>query len=293
MKRYSDIVGDGGSKIVEQVTEKLTCLKERMKGVKYKIAIMSGKGGVGKSTITLNLAANMARQGFKAGILDADLNGPSIPKMLGLEDVKLEIDESGILPPTGPLGIKVMSMELFLPSKGMPVTWDGPSSTYPWISAIEATAMRELLADTSWGNMDFLFIDLPPVLSRFNDLAGLLPDLNGAIIVTIPSEASHLIVLKSINRVKELNMPIIGIIDNMKGYTCVHCGKENSLFAEEDMEEVFSYLKVPYLGRVPFDKNLSLLSNKGLANYLKQESALPLADIFNTIGEKVIASIKS
>lgn len=293
MKRYSDIVGDGGSKIVEQVTEKLAYLKERMKGVKYKIAIMSGKGGVGKSTITLNLAANMARQGFKAGILDADLNGPSIPKMLGLEDVKLEIDESGILPPTGPLGIKVMSMELFLPSKGMPVTWDGPSSTYPWISAIEATAMRELLADTYWGNMDFLFIDLPPGLSRFNDLAGLLPDLNGVIVVTIPSEASHLIVLKSINRVKELNMPIIGIIDNMKGYTCVHCGKENSLFAEEDMEEIFSYLKAPYLGRVPFDKNLSLLSNKGLANYLKQESALPLADIFNTIGKKVIASIKS
>lgn len=291
MKRYRDIAGDGGSGIIEQVTEKLTNLDERMKGIKRTIAVMSGKGGVGKSTITVSLAGSMARQGLKVGILDADLNGPSIPKMTGIENVRLESTEDGIIPPSGVFGIKVMSMELFLSNKDAPVTWDGPSATYPWISAIEATALRELLADTVWGEMDILLIDLPPVLSRFNDLAGLLPGLNGVVIVTIPSEISHRIVLKSINRVKELNIPILGLIENMKGYKCIHCGKDNSLFAEEDMEDAFGYLHVPYLGRVPFDKGLSLLSENSLTHYIKEGASLPLSDVFDEIGKKVLRSI--
>jgi len=291
MKRYRDIAGDGGSGIIEQVTEKLTNLNERMKGVKRTVAVMSGKGGVGKSTITVNLAANMARQGLRVGILDADLNGPSIPKMTSIENVGLESTEHGIIPPSGVFGIKVMSMDLFLFDKGAPVTWDGPSATYPWISAIEATALRELLADTAWGEMDILLIDLPPVLSRFNDLVGLLPGLNGVVIVTIPSEISHLIVLKSINRVKELNIPIIGLIENMKGYKCIHCGQDNSLFAEENMEEIFGYLHVPYLGRVPFDKGLAMLSENGLTNYIKDGAILPLPDVFDEIVKKVLRSI--
>lgn len=291
MKRYRDIAGDAGSGIIEQVTEKLTGLKERMMGIRSTVAVVSGKGGVGKSTITVSLAGSMAREGLKVGILDADLNGPSIPKMTGIESARLESTEDGIIPPSGVFGIKVMSMDLFLSNKAAPVTWDGPSATYPWISAIEATALRELLADTVWGEMDILLVDLPPVLSRLNDLAGLLPGLNGVVIVTIPSEISHLIVLKSINRVKELNIPVIGLIENMKGYKCIHCGQDNSLFGEEDMEEVFGYLHVPYLGRVPFDKGLSLLSKNGLANYIKEGTSLPLADVFDEIGKKVIRSI--
>lgn len=288
MKSYRDITGDGGSRIVEQVTEKIAHLNERMRGIKYKVAVMSGKGGVGKSTITIALAAGMAKEGLKAGILDADLNGPSIPKMLGIGDMRLDSGEGGILPPTGPMGIKVMSMELFLPAKGMPTTWDGPSATYPWISAIEATAFRELLSDTDWGELDILLIDMPTGLSRFNDLATLLPYLSGVIVVTIPSEISQLIVLKAINRVKELNVPIIGIIENMKGYTCSHCGKENELFSEQDTDEVFAYLKVPYLGRVPFNRELSVLSEGGLANYIKKTSTMLLDDVFTDINKKVL-----
>lgn len=291
MKDYKDIIGDGGSKIIEQVTENFVLLSERTKDIKYKMAVMSGKGGVGKSTITAGLAVGLAINGYRVGILDADLNGPSIPKIIGVEDVSIELSEDGVAPPAGPLGIKVMSIGLFLTSKGMPTTWDGPSATYPWISTIEATALRELIADTNWGDLDFLFIDMPPVLSRLNDLTGLLPGLNGVVIVTIPSEMSYLLVLKSINKARELNVPIIGIIENMKGYTCVHCRKENSLFTEDDGENLFAYLGIHYLGRVPFDNNLQALSTAGLTNYLKEGQNLPLSEAIISIMEKVLRRI--
>lgn len=291
MKAYKDIVGDSGSRIVEQVTNKNARLNERMKGIRYKVAVMSGKGGVGKSTLTIGLAVGMAKDGIKVGIMDADINGPSIQNMMGIEDVNLDSNEMGITPVNSVLGIKVMSMNLLLPSKVIPTRWDGPSITYPWISAIEATALRELLADTNWGELDILLIDMPPGLNCFNDLAALLPDLSGVIIVTIPSEISHLIVLKTVYRIKELNVPIIGIIENMKGYTCIHCGKENDLFSERDMEEVFAYLNLPYLGRVPFDKGLSL-SDGGLTRLYKEGSNIMSEEIFAKINKEVLRRLK-
>lgn len=292
MKKYRDIAGDGGSRIIEQVSEKISHLNERMRDIKYKVAIMSGKGGVGKSTLTAILTATIAEEGFKVGILDADLNGPSIPKILGIKDTKLDSNEYGIAPAIGPFVIKVMSMDLFLPSREVPVRWDGPAETHPWISTMEASALRELLTDTVWGELDFLFIDLPPVLSRFNDLAGLLPGLSGVIIVTIPSEVSQEIVLKSITRVRELNTPVIGVIENMRGYTCKHCGRENTLFAEHDIDEAMAYLRVPYLGRVPFNRDLSLLGDIGLSNYLRDHPSLPMAEVFSNISKKVLNTCK-
>lgn len=290
MKRYSDIKGDGGSRIVDQVTGMHARLKKNLERVRYKVAVMSGKGGVGKSTVTVALAANIASMGFKVGILDADLNGPSIPKMVGVSDAPAGLND-GVEPPEGALGIRVMSMELLLSSSQSPVKWDGPSSTHPWISAMEATALRELISDTRWGELDLLLIDMPPVLSRLNDLAGLMPDLSGAVIVTVPSEVSFLTVMKSINRVKELNIPILGLVENMRGFTCVNCGHENSLFKEEEMEEALGYIDVPYLGRVPFDAGLTRLTDIGLKNHLKEEDTLPLAEVFKDISEKVLRQL--
>lgn len=288
MKKYRDIVSDGGSRIIDQVSEKLTRLNERMMDIKHKVAVMSGKGGVGKSTITAILTATIAKEGFKVGILDADLNGPSISKMLGIKDTKLDSSEYGIAPAIGPFVIKMMSMDLFLPSSDAPVTWDGPAETHPWIGTMEASTLRELLADTVWGKLDFLFIDLPPVLSRINDLASLLPGLSGAIIVTIPSEVSQEIVLKSIMRVGELNIPIIGIIENMRGYTCRHCGRENPLFTEQDTSEAMGYAGVPYLGRVPFNRDLAILGDVGLSSYLMGDPYLPMNKVFSDISRKVL-----
>jgi ATP-binding protein involved in chromosome partitioning len=287
MKKYREIQGDGGSGIVAQVTEKLSALNSRMKNVRHKIAVMSGKGGVGKSTVSVGLAASMARMGHKVGILDADLNGPSIPKLMGIDDAaSLKTGAGGVVPPTGAYGIKIMSTELFMSSHGQPINWDGPSSTYSWLSVMEATALRELIADTEWGNLDFLFIDLPPVIARLRDLTQLLGGLDGVILVTIPSGISNRIVVKSINSVKELGVPIIGVVENMKGYACAHCGKENSPYETvENMTESFEWLGVPYLGSVPFNKNLQELSSKGLSEGGAGEAALQ--SVFGEINKKV------
>lgn len=288
MKKYNDIAGDGGSAIVAQVTEKLSALSARMKNVKYKIAVMSGKGGVGKSTVTVSMAANMAQKGFKVGILDADLNGPSIPKMMGMETACLTTNDDGVLPPAGAFGIKIMSTELFMSAHGQPINWDGPSSTYSWISVIEATALRELIADTVWGELDFLFIDLPPVLARFRDLTQLLGKLDGVIIVTIPTGISNRIVVKSINAVRDMGSPIIGVVENMKGFACAHCGQENEPYEEnEGMVDSLGWLGAPYLGRVPFDKKLLELSNAGLSK--AGTNASHLHERFGDINNKVLA----
>ncbi len=287
MKHYKDIAGDGGSGIVAQVTEKLTALNERMGNVKYKIAVMSGKGGVGKSTITVSIAANMAQNGFKVGILDADLNGPSIPKMMGIENACLTTDHEGVRPPTGAFGIKIMSTELFMAARERPINWDGPSSTYSWISVIEATALRELIADTAWGELDFLFIDLPPVLARFRDLTQLLGKLDGVIIVTIPTGIANQIVVKSINAVKEMGAPIIGVVENMKGFACVHCGKENRPYEDVGMADSFEWLGAPCIGQVPFDKRLLEMSNAGLSG--TGTNAPHLHGVFEDINKKVLA----
>lgn len=260
MKKYSDIEGDGGSRIVEQVTEMAAGLSRRMEKIRHQVAIVSGKGGVGKSVVTANIATTMAANGHRVGVLDADINGSSIPHLLGVKESEPERGKDGISPLTGINGIKVMSIDFMLDSRETSVKWEGPAQSHAWIGAIEATALRELLADTEWGELDYLFIDTPPVLSHVNDLSGFLPGLSGALLVTIPSEISYKIVLKTIARVKELGIPIIGLVENMKGYACVHCGGHNKLFEGDDMEEAVSYM-VPYLGAVPFADSSRLVED--------------------------------
>ncbi len=281
MKKYSEVPGDGGSGIVDQVTEKIADLNRRMEKIGRKIAVVSGKGGVGKSVVTANIAATMAGKGYKVGVLDADINGSSIPRMLGVEGTEPVRGEGGISPHTGTHGIKVMSVDFFLDSHVDAVRWNGPAQTHAWLGAMEATALRELLADTEWGELDYLFVDTPPVLSRVNDLSGFCPGLNGAVIVTIPSEVSYRIVLKTISRVKELGIPILGLVENMKGYTCVHCGGHNNLFGGQEMEEAVSYM-VPYLGAIPFDHTVGSVEDTGAG----KEAVGPFHEAFAGICEK-------
>jgi ATP-binding protein involved in chromosome partitioning len=293
MKKYSDIAGDGGSKIVEQVTETLVHLNKKMADIKYKVAILSGKGGVGKSTVTALMAMNMANLGYKVGVLDTDLNGPSIPKLLGIERELLNLNADGIAPADGILGIKVMSLDLFMCKKENPVMWHGPSATHAWLSAMEATAVREMLTDTEWGKLDFLFFDLPPMLSRMNDISGLMPQFNGCIIVTIPSEISHIITLKTINSIRQLNIPILGLLENMRGFHCPYCGRENSLFGDDDIKEAFEYMQVPYFGKVPFDQQVAKLSDGMLKKVIDNNEALPLSDVFSVICQKTLKALNA
>lgn len=292
MKKYSDIVGDGGSKIIEQVTEKMEYLHQQMESIKYKAAVLSGKGGVGKSTITALLGLHMANLGYKTGILDTDLNGASIPAFLDIETDQIFIKSNRITPAKGILGVKVMSLDLFISKKEKPTTWNGPSATHPWLSTMEATAVRELLSDTDWGELDLLFFDLPPMLSRMNDISGLIPQLDGCIIVTIPSEISHIITLKTINSIRKLNIPILGLVENMREFYCPHCGKENNLFGDNDLQEAYEYMQVPYFGKIPFDQSLVKLSKGMLKQTVQNNEALPMSEVFSSICKKTLKALE-
>jgi ATP-binding protein involved in chromosome partitioning len=273
MKKYKDLKKDGGSGIVEQVLDQQSRLRERMGGVKHTIAIMSGKGGVGKSAVTVNLASAFSLQGNRIGILDADINGPSIAKMVGIQHSTYsppQVDhlafKNGIPPATGFLDLRIISMDLFLPSEDTPVTWDAPTQNeaYIWRSTMEMTALREFLTDTEWGELEFLIIDLPPGTDRLPNIANLLPELSGTIILTIPTEVSQAAVKKSITYAKKyLNTPIIGLVENMKGYSCPHCGELGDLFHSENAEEMANNFGIPYLGSIPFDPQISINTDKG------------------------------
>ncbi|MFN3477408.1 MAG: Mrp/NBP35 family ATP-binding protein, partial [Candidatus Methylomirabilales bacterium] len=287
MKRYKDIVGDAGSQIVVQLEEQKARLAARFNGIRHTVLVMSGKGGVGKTAITVNLAAILAMEGYTVGILDADINGPSIAKMLGVRGERLRIGEKGVVPAVGPLGIKVMSMDLLLPGDA-PVIWEAPTQqdAFVWKGLMEVNALREFLADTNWGELDFLFLDLPPGPDRLPNVAQLLPRLSGALIVTIPSEVSHLVVKRSIAAAKELKAPIMGLMENMAGYVCIRCGAVGALFPGGGAEAMAADLGIPYLGRIPFDPRIASSSDEGRPFVLEQGNS-PTGKALAEVGQAV------
>jgi ATP-binding protein involved in chromosome partitioning len=253
-KRYRDIVGDGGSNIVGQVEAQQARMRTRLAAVQRIVAVVSGKGGVGKSSITANLAACFARDGRRVGVLDADLNGPTMAKMLGVRGRPLELTADGVVPPESALGIRVMSMDLLLPSDEAPLAWQAPTQaeSHTWRGSMEANALREFIADTAWGELDLLLLDLPPGTDRLATVASLLPALAGAVVVTIPSDVSHLIVRKSITVAAQARVPVLGVVENMAG-----------LFSGASGETLAREAGVPFLGAVPFDPALSAAADRG------------------------------
>ncbi len=239
----------------ERRIEEYKQLKERMDRVRYKIAIMSGKGGVGKSLITVNLAAALASEGRGVGVLDADLHGPTVPKMLGLKGARLEAGDNGIIPPTGLRGIKVASMDFLLPSQDSPVIWRGP---------LKMTAIRQLLSEVDWGDLDYLLIDLPPGTGdEALTVIQLLPGINGVVIVTIPNEVSGQVVEKSITFARQMKTHIIGLVENMSFLICPHCGERIELFGEGVGQKITMDMGIPFLGSIPFDPNVARRSDNG------------------------------
>ena len=253
------------AKVIQQLTAHTKHVQDRMAGIKHKIVIMSGKGGVGKSMTTVNLALALARQGKKVGIIDVDLNGPCVPQMMGIHGKGLEITPEGARPPEGPYGIKVASMD-FLLSEAAPVRWKGPMDLSPvWLGLMEMNVIREFLADIMWGELDFLLADLPPGAAADKPpvIAGFLPDLAGAVVVTTPSEVASNVVQKSIGYATELGIHVLGIIENMSHYRCPSCGEENELF-EGNTEGMCEALNLPLLGRIPFDRDFAKTFDKGI-----------------------------
>jgi len=287
-------MGDGGSNIVEQVTAHGNRVKERLSSVKNIIAVMSGKGGVGKSSFTVNLASAMVQSGFSVGILDGDINGPSISKMSGVRNQKLQESIGGLQPAISASNIKVMSMDLFLEDDAAPVLWDSPTQNdaYTWRGMMESAALREFLSDTEWGTLDFLFIDLPPGTDKLPNLMDLLPQLTGIIVITIPSEVSQFIVGKSITMAKRyLQTPIIGIVENMSTHVCAHCGAEEELFPSGSVESLAGKYQVPFLGKIPFDVKIASSADHGY-EYMEQNPTQKAAIAIREIALKVLAFVE-
>jgi ATP-binding protein involved in chromosome partitioning len=277
MKRYRDIVGDGGSDIVGQVEAQQARLGARLSDVRAIVAVVSGKGGVGKSSITANLAGAFALAGARVGVLDADLNGPSMATMLGVRGRTLIVGADGVEPPAGALGIRVMSMDLLLSGDAAPLTWDAPSQAeaHTWRGTMEANALREFLADTAWGALDVLLIDLPPGADRLATITGLVPALSGTVIVTIPSDVSRLVVRKSITVARSAGAPVLGLIENMAG-----------MFPGTGGEALARESGVPFLGLVPFDPALTTAADRG-EPYVVSAPVAPAARALTAIADSL------
>lgn len=254
MKRYRDLAGDGGSDIVAQLRAQAERIERRLADVRRVVAVASGKGGVGKSTLTGGLAVAFAVGGWRVGVLDADLHGPSMAKILGVRGRRLVVGPNGVEPPIAPPGIKVMSMDLLLVSDASPVRWEAPTQAeaYTWRGALEAQALREFLADTAWGVLDVLLVDLPPGSDRLTSIVGLIPRLSGAVVVTLAADLAQLVVRRALAAVRETGTPVLGIVENMAG-----------LFPGPDVIALAEEAGVPLLGRVPFDGALALAADRG------------------------------
>lgn len=253
-KRYRDIAGDGGSDIAGQVAAQQGRLAARLARIRFTVAVVSGKGGVGKSALTVNLAGALALDGWRVGVLDADLNGPSTAKMLGVRGARLDVTPEGVEPPRSALGVKVMSMDLLLAGDDVPLAWHAPTQAeaHTWRGTMEGSAFREFLTDTRWGDLDALLLDLPPGTDHVAGIASFVPSLSGMIMVTIPSEVSQLVVGRSLTAAAQAGTAILGLVENMSG-----------LLPGPDAAGLAARAAVPFLGRVPFDAELAAAGDRG------------------------------
>ena len=253
------------SKEQKSMTEPANALSS----VKHIIAVVSGKGGVGKSLVTSMLAVNMQRLGYKTAILDADITGPSIPKSFGLK-ATVEGDENGMIPPTTTSGIDIMSVNLMLDDETKPVVWRGP---------VIAGAVKQFWTDTIWHDIDYMFIDCPPgtgdvPLTVFQSIP-----IDGIVIVSSPQELVSMIVEKAANMAKMMNIPVYGLVENMSYVKCPDCGKEIKVFGESHIDTIAEKFGYDLLGRIPMDPKLSALVDKGWIEMMNNDYLETAAEI--------------
>lgn len=295
MKTYWDIQGDAGSDVAGQVASQRERLKARLAGVRFRVAVMSGKGGVGKSLLTANLAAAMAGQGLAVGALDADLNGPTLAAMLGARRQPLAAERDGLRPARGAAGVRVMSMDLLLPGDRTPLAWRHPGGlaedSFVWRGTLEASALREFLADIHWGELDYLLLDLPPGTDRYTIVARLLDRLDGVVVVGIPSAAAAFVLGRTLAFLEGQGAPVLGLVENMAAYHCQHCGKAGELFpGGRELQDLAQETGLPLLGRVPFDPRLASTTDAGRPLLLEQAdtpAAAALRELASRVRERL------
>ncbi|WP_054853234.1 Mrp/NBP35 family ATP-binding protein [Vulcanisaeta distributa] len=262
-------------------------IAQTMKTIKTKFAIMSGKGGVGKSFVTASLALGFAMRGYRVGILDADVYGPTIPKLLGLVGANLYLSEDEkIIPAEGPFGIKVVSMDFLLPTDDTAVIWRGP---------LVDRAIKDFLGNVRWGELDALFIDLPPGTGDAPPLTiaqALANEMTGSIIVTAPSDVSKRIVQKAIDFSRKVKIPVTGVVENMCCFYCPESGKTYYIFGKLIGKEMADKYGVPYLGMIPLDPRIGGESNDLGEPFLMKYSTSDTARAILSIVDTIIAMYK-
>jgi Mrp family chromosome partitioning ATPase len=243
-------------------------IRDAMAHVNYKIAIISGKGGVGKTSVVVNLAAAMRKKDMVVGIFDADVHGPSVPKMVGVKTEMRDIlhGSHGIDPVETEHGLKIMSVALIWPADSTPVMWRGQ---------YKARVLRQFLSSIKWHEMDFLFVDLPPGTGDESiTIMKSIPDLDGMVVVTTPQEISTIVCSKAINAAKELNAPILGLIENMNAYQCPDCGRMEHFFGKDKGERLARTFDIPFLGGIPLDGQYSEAADTGVPIVFKYPESL-------------------
>lgn len=238
--------------------------------IKKIIAVVSGKGGVGKSMVTSLLAAQANRAGHSTAILDADITGPSIPQIFGING-RAEGDESGIIPAKSEKGIAIMSLNLLLEHTTDPVIWRGP---------VIAGIVKQFWTDVIWGDVDYMFIDMPPGTGDVPLTVFQSVPVDGIVVVTSPQELVSMIVEKAVNMAKAMSVPILGIVENMSYFKCDGCGKEHSIFGESHIAEVSERFGIKSYCRLPINPEISAMADKGLGDDMREEA---LTEFFDKI----------
>jgi len=239
---------------IEELKERLA-LQDNISGIRHKIIVLSGKGGVGKSTVATNIAVALSLKGKKVGLIDIDIHGPSIPKMLGLEGKPLTGTEEGMLPIDYSNNLKVISIGFMLRDQSQATIWRGP---------LKHSMIKQFLTDVKWGELDHLIIDSPPGTGDEPlSVIQLLGDVDGAIVVTTPQDVALNDVRKAITFCRQLNLPVIGIIENMSGFVCPYCGKTIDIFKSGGGEKMASEMGVPFLGKIPIETKIVETGDSG------------------------------
>lgn len=255
-------------------------IKKNMAGVKKKFMIFSGKGGVGKTTTAVNLAYSIMSKGYKVGLLDIDIHGPDVIKVMGLEKEKLTGNGNKIEPIKAFPAMKVMSTALMLESEDTPIIWRGP---------LKMKLIKQFLSDVNWGDLDYMIIDSPPGTGDEPlSIAQLLPDLTGAIVITTPQNIATLDARKSIRFAQQLKLGHIGVIENMSGFICPHCGERIDIFKTGGGHRIATEMKVSFLGRIPYDLQVMELSDDGHIYLKDNKNGTLVSEAYSHISNKII-----
>jgi ATP-binding protein involved in chromosome partitioning len=259
-------------------------LGENIRNVHHKILVMSNKGGVGKSTVAVNLALGLVHKGMRVGLLDVDVHGPSIPKMLGLEEMAMVGNAGKIQPVLYAFNLKVVSMAFVLKDKESPVIWRGP---------LKMGAIKQFLAEVDWGELDYLIIDSPPGTGDEPlSIAQLIKDIDGVIIVTTPQEVALLDSRKAVNFARQLNVPVLGIVENMSGFVCPHCGKSTDLFKTGGGQKAAKEMNVPFLGKIPIEPEIVTFGDEGKP-FVWDRKESSAAQAFAEMVEQIVRAVSS